>query len=218
MQWSAAVDDYCERLGPGIWAEPLNLASNLAFLAAALVMARRCRGMPAGRVLSGLLFVIGLGSGLFHSLATVWAGLADVLPILAFVLAYLYLANRNFLGLPRGGALAVTALFLPYAWATVPLFRLLPGIGSSAGYAPLPVLILGYAGLLLRRARATALGLALGAALLIVSLTLRSLDLPLCPRWPWGTHVFWHLLNAVMLGWMIEVWRRHRLEAGRAGR
>jgi hypothetical protein len=29
-----------------------------------------------------------------------------------------------------------------------------------------------------------------------------------------GTHFLWHLLNAVMLGWMINVYVRHR--AGRA--
>jgi hypothetical protein len=28
---------------------------------------------------------------------------------------------------------------------------------------------------------------------------------------PLGTHFGWHLLNAVMLGWMIEVYRRHML-------
>jgi len=26
---------------------------------------------------------------------------------------------------------------------------------------------------------------------------------------PMGTHFLWHLLNAAMLGWMIEVYARH---------
>ena len=42
------VDDYCERLGPGLWAEPLNLVTNLAFLIAAILW-RRCRGGRRGR-------------------------------------------------------------------------------------------------------------------------------------------------------------------------
>jgi len=29
------IDLYCERLGPGIWAEPINALTNLAFLVAA---------------------------------------------------------------------------------------------------------------------------------------------------------------------------------------
>ena len=49
-----------------------------------------------------------------------------------------------------------------------------------------------------------------GAVLLIASLTFRTLDQPVCGALPFGTHFLWHVLNAVMLGWMIEVWRRHR--------
>jgi len=52
-----------------------------------------------------------------------------------------------------------------------------------------------------------------GVAILCVSLTARSLDEPLCDVLPLGTHWLWHVLNAAMLGWMIEVLRRHRLEA-----
>jgi hypothetical protein len=33
-----------------------------------------------------------------------------------------------------------------------------------------------------------------------------------------GTHFLWHILNALMLGWMIEVYRRHRLAAAGAHR
>jgi len=32
-----------------------------------------------------------------------------------------------------------------------------------------------------------------------VSLTLRQLDGPLCPAWPLGTHIGWHLCNAAVL-------------------
>lgn len=212
MDWSTQLDGYCERLGPGLWAEPVNFLTNAGFLVAAAIMARRCRGMATGEVLSLILFVIGLGSGLFHSFATLWASTADVLPILGFILAYVFVASRDFLGMRPLVALVPAALFLPFSALTVPVFRLIPGIGSSAGYAPVPVIILLYAALLARRAPVTARRLALGALLLVVSITFRSLDLPICPALPLGTHFAWHLLNAVLLGWMIELWRRHRLE------
>ena len=54
------------------------------------------------------------------------------------------------------------------------------------------------------------LGLAAGAAILVLSLGFRTVDAPLCAGFPWGTHFVWHGLNAVMLAWMIEVWLRHR--------
>jgi hypothetical protein len=38
-----------------------------------------------------------------------------------------------------------------------------------------------------------------------VSLTFRAVDGPLCEVLPMGTHFMWHILNGVMLGWMIEV-------------
>jgi hypothetical protein len=99
--------------------------------------------------------------------------------------------------------------FVPYAAVTVPLFALIPGLGSSAGYVPVPVLIAGYALILRKPAPETSRGLAIGAGLLVLSLTARTLDEPLCAAIPLGTHFLWHLLNAVMLGWMIEVYRRH---------
>lgn len=211
MDWTRQIDGYCERLGPGLWAEPVNFVTNAAFLVAALVMARRTAGMPTGQVLSAILAVIGIGSALFHSFATAWASTADVLPILIFILAYLYVATRDYLRLRPWVAALVTAGFIPYAAATVPLFALIPSLGSSAGYAPVPVLILGYAVLLRHQDPRTASGLAIGAGILIVSLTFRTIDDPLCGRYPLGTHFLWHILNAVMLGWMIEVWRRHAI-------
>ena len=207
MNWFAAVDGYCERLGPGYWAEPVNALSNAAFLLAAVVMWRRTDGLA--RALVWLLAAIGLGSFLFHTHANRISGLADVAPILGFILLYVYAASRDMLGMkPWAAGLAVLAVF-PYAAVTVPLFGLVPGLGSSAGYAPVPVLIVIYA--LAVRAPATRRGLALGAAVLILSLGFRTLDGPLCGGLPLGTHFVWHGLNAVLLGWMIEVYRRHRI-------
>ena len=94
MDWFSAVNGYCERGGPGLWAEPLNAVSNAAFLVAAwagwrLARERRDRG---GQALALILAAIGIGSTLFHTVAQVWAGLVDVLPIQIFILVYLALA------------------------------------------------------------------------------------------------------------------------------
>jgi hypothetical protein len=172
--------------------------------------------MPV-RVLAAILFVIGNGSGLFHTFATRWAGVADGLPILGYILAYIYFANRYFWGWSPLWSGVGTAGFVPYAAATVPVFALVPGLGSSAGYAPVPLLIFVYAFLLRARLPGVARGLAIGAAILCLSILFRSLDDPLCSAIPLGTHVFWHLLNAVMLGWMAEVLRRHLAGRGAEG-
>jgi hypothetical protein len=86
MELNRAIDGYCERLEPGLWAEPFNAVSNLAFVIAAAVMWQRCRGEGMAGVLCVSLFVIGVMSGLFHTHAVVWTAMADSLSILIFVL------------------------------------------------------------------------------------------------------------------------------------
>ena len=77
---------YCERLGPGLLAEPFNAVSNGSFLIAAWAawtLARGTGGLSAGlRVLIALAASVGIGSGLWHTLATPWAirAVAAVLP------------------------------------------------------------------------------------------------------------------------------------------
>lgn len=211
MDWLAQVDGYCERTGPEYWSEPINALTNLAFLVAAGVLWPRLRGMATGRVLCVMLAVIGVGSWLFHTHANRLTGLMDVLPIVAFILAYVFVATRDFLGHRPWVAAGAAVAFVPYAVVMTPVFRALPFFEVSAFYWPVPVLILGYAALVRGVAPATARGLAIGAGILCLSLALRSLDMALCDALPIGTHFMWHILNGVMLGWMIEVWRRHRL-------
>lgn len=220
MEWTRYIDGYCERIDPTYWSEPINALSNASFLIAAFVMWRRVRGrdLPLAMVLVLILTAIGIGSYLFHTHATTWAAMADVVPIGIFILAYLFAANRDFLGWPSWGALAAAAAFVPYAAAFTPVFNALPFFAISSFYWVVPVLILIYAFVLRERAPKTARGLTAGAVILIVSITLRSLDMPLCDQFPVGTHYFWHILNGIMLGWMIEVYRRHMLEGAGAER
>jgi hypothetical protein len=211
------IDAYCERTSAAYWAEPVNTLTNLAFLLAAWVMWRRTAGLPPGRAMSAVLAAIGLGSWLFHTHANGLTAALDVGPILIFILLYIFAATRDLLAFGPCWAAGAVVAFFPYAALMVPVFSsLMPFLGSSAGYAPIPVLILTYAAALRRHAPATARGMALGAAILIVSLTFRTLDGPVCDTFPLGTHFLWHILNGLMLGWMIEVYRRHMLAEGRA--
>lgn len=210
MGWFEQIDGYCERTDFTFWSEPLNAATNLAFMLAAVILWRRSAGVPMARVLCAVLFVIGIGSFLFHTFATVWASMADVAPIGVFILVYLFATNRDLV--PMGGWLAVgaTALFVPYAAALVPVLNRIPFIAISDFYWSVP-LLLGLYAVFLRRKRDVARGFLLGAGLLSLSIIIRSLDEILCDAIPIGTHFVWHMLNGVMLGWMIHVYTRHML-------
>lgn len=214
MDWTEQIDGYCERTDFTYWSEPINAVTNAAFLVAAVIMWRRGAGLTGARLLAGILFAIGLGSFLFHTHATAWAALSDVVPILLFILLYLYLVNRSVAGWPIWAAALGTAGFLPYAAGVTFVLAGIPFLSISTFYWSVPILLLIYALVFRARYPATTTGFLIGAGILSLSITLRSLDEPLCELWPLGTHPAWHLLNALMLGWMIEVYRRHMLEGG----
>ena len=211
MDLTAQLDGYCERIDPSFWSQPANAITNAAFLIAALYMWRRSRDLPMAQALCVVLFAIGVGSFLFHTYATTWAAIADVAPIAIYVLLYIFLATRDFWGQNTLTSLGAVLLFFPYAYVTLPLFEMLPILSVSAAYGPVPLLILIYAFGLRRRAAETARGLAIGATIILISLTFRSVDMPVCENLPLGTHFMWHILNGIALGWMIEVYRRHML-------
>jgi hypothetical protein len=192
------IDLYCERLGPGLLAEPLNAFTNGAFLVAAWRLQRLARqggGSDRGVLaLAVLALAIGIGSSLFHTFATGWALAADVVPILLFQLLFLLLYLRRRIGL---APLPAAGLCLAFLLACLAVRGLPPLLNGSLLYAPtLAVLAL----LAWHQRRSQGSWLLLGATgLFSLSLLLRSLDNALCPIWPIGTHLFWHLLNAAVL-------------------
>ncbi|WP_417250006.1 hypothetical protein [Celeribacter sp.] len=206
--WMSQIDSYREQVDFSFWSEPVNAITNLAFVLAALYVWPRTKGLLLARVLAVILFLIGLGSFAFHTTATRWGEAADVTPILAFILTYVFAATRDFFGLGSWWAALAAVLFVPFAVIVSPVFLHI-GMGSSAAYAPVPVLIVIYAALLRRRAPATARGMVLGAAVLCISLGFRMLDAPIYATVPMGTHFMWHFLNSIMLAHMIAVYVRH---------
>lgn len=204
MDWAAQVDNYCERLGPGLWEEPINALTNLVFVAVAFVVLPRIRGDRGAIVLSLMAIIIGICAVLFHTLATQWAGLADTLSILVFILMYIFVAMQRALGKDRAIALLVVLAFIPYAVIVERFLGSLVGsLNGSVEYFPVLMLIFIFG--MLSKDPATRKGFWIGAALLAVSLFFRSIDEAVCSVIPLGTHFIWHIVNSVLLGWMILV-------------
>lgn len=156
MNWTHPIDGYCERLSVAYWAEPVNALTNLAFLLAAAILRRRTAGLPLARALCALLVAISIGSFLFHTQATAWAGVADTAPVGLFILTYLFAVQRHIRVWPLWLTLLATAAFIPYAMVVTPIFATRPFLKVSAMYWPVPLLILLLAALLHRRFPATA--------------------------------------------------------------
>lgn len=195
------IDIYCERTAVGLWNEPLNALSNGAFFIAALAATLYARRQNAldwrSLLLVFLLVMIGVGSTLFHTLATFWAMWADMIPIMLFQTAYIALYARGVIGAGAlvttgllGGffALTVVAAMLPHHW-----------LNGSVGYMPAVVYLTGLAVYHLREALQERWILLIAAGVFAVSLAFRSLDSAVCEALPIGLHYMWHILNGVVL-------------------
>ena len=213
MYLSQSIDIYCERLDVGIWAEPINAVTNFAFILAAIIMWIRCKNLVEGRILAFLLFSIGCGSFLFHTFAQTWAAILDVATIVIFILAYIFVANHRFLMLSKIVSIIGVILFFPYQFLVVSILSNIQFFGSSVQYCPVAILIFIYSGLLRKTEPNLSLGLFIGAAILSLSIFARTIDEPICSSVSVGTHFVWHILNAIMLSWMVEILRRHMLAA-----
>lgn len=221
MDWDQKIYRYCERgHDPAFWAEPFNAISNGAFLLAALFAAIAFLRLPredrdvveAGLIV--LVAIVGTGSFLFHTFATQWASLTDVVPIGIFMLVYLGYALRRFLALPW---LAVAIGLGLFVWALQAIGNIQcseplamtgttrgPCFNGSLGYVPALVAMLAIGAVLtIQRHPAWPYVLSAGVIFLI-SLTFRSLDWDMCgltrlDGHAIGTHFLWHILNAITL-------------------
>ena len=215
---------YCERgLDPGFWAEPVNALTNAAFIIAGLAAFWLLARQPAERRrlvdlwLAALLCIIGIGSFLFHTYATPWAGLADVLPIAIMMLSYLAVALRRFLGanwLWTGAGLVIFIV----AYVSAREIHCDGGrcLNGSLGYLPALIALLLIGGwLIVQGDKPTGWNLLAGAAVFAVSLVFRTIDFEVCDHVhmagePLGTHFLWHTLNAVMLFILVRAAIRFR--------
>jgi hypothetical protein len=219
MALNDPIDLYCERLGPGLWAEPLNAVSNLAFFAAAAgaywLWKREGRDDRFILLLIGLAALVGLGSTLFHVFATRWGLFADTIPIGIFVVAFLVYSLRRFLGQSAVMTAVWIAIFLAVAAA---LPRLLPPgfLNNSGFYFPVlgALLILGVV-LWAKGGKQKWIGGAYlcAAALFALSLSFRIIDIAVCAEFPHGTHFLWHCLNGTLIFVMLWIAIRARAEA-----
>ena len=84
-----------------------------------------------------------------------------------------------------------------------------PLLSGSAAYAPALLALVVTGSVLAARSHRVGRYLLAAAAVFFVSLTLRTLDEPLCSVLPSGTHFLWHLLNAATLAILLVAAARH---------
>jgi hypothetical protein len=218
VDWNHHLDSYCERASPAFWAEPINAVTNLAFLVAAFVLwlalreagalapgspAPAPRAAPASlRVLVVLVASIGVGSFVFHTVATTWSAPLDVVPIVGFIHFYVACYLHWFWQLRWRWAWLGVALFLVSSVALTALIGVRLANGSGSYLPALLGLIVFTAALASSRDRQLAAhwrAFAAAGVVFTLSLLARTVDITVCHRFPLGTHFVWHVLNAGVL-------------------
>jgi len=232
MAWDDQIFRYCERGQDGsFWAEPLNAVTNGAFLIAAVLAAvelarrRGRRSSIAETLLVAVVFVIGIGSFLFHTNATRWSSYADTVPIGIFMLSYLAYALRRYLAL---GWIWIALAVGAFVWSlklagkvqcgpgllSVTQAAHGPCLNGTMGYMPAFAALAAMSLVLAVLHHPAWRYLALASAILLVSMGLRSVDLEICELTRFmgyraGTHFLWHVLNATMLYVLLLAAIRH---------
>ncbi len=182
------VDLYCERVEAGLLGEPFNLFTNLLFIVIGIWQWRRSR-RSAEQALGALSIIVGIGSAIFHSFATAWAQLCDIIPIGVLIFFYFYYYQVRILSwrwwqawIGLLSVIAISGLFLVFL--RLPLFN-----GSEAYFGVLFGL-----GFLSFKERNEVRGWLFRAFLLFgTSITARIVDAPLCNTNKVCTHFMWHI-------------------------
>lgn len=220
VDWSVHIFAYCERgTDPSFWAEPFNALTNAAFLLAAWFGWQRYRvlGVRDGAVaaLIAMVAIIGVGSFLFHTLATRAAVVADVVPIAVFTLSYLVFALRRLAEARWVSVIALVGLFLacvagsqmlPCPTGLLPATAAFgrPCFNGSLMYVPAWISLVSFAVYMARLDHPATGYLAKAAVLNGLALVFRTIDIEVCGASELagamrGTHGLWHVLNALAL-------------------
>jgi hypothetical protein len=216
MEWFTEIDLYCERIDPGFWAEPLNATSNIAFIIAsfwAWHTAYKLGKLDSTiKLLCIMAASVGIGSFLFHTYANLWSYFADVIPVWFFFALYVVVL---IIRTPAKSPLRVGAI----AAGIIAIIGVIWIIGSgnathtkastdvlngSEQYAPTLIALYFFALVSVHKKNPIRLWIVSAAMIFTLSLIARTVDLHLCETFPHGTHLYWHLLDGLTVGLLLQ--------------
>jgi hypothetical protein len=192
---------YCETLSATSAAfpvEPMNTISNgvivlFGLLSLYFTVKRAPRAIDL-YVLSALLIITGVGSGIWHGLRDRGALFFEVQSGLFFLFAFVFFWARR-LWSYAGAGLFLVLFFAGFVLSRTVWDTTMFGIPLQRWVALAPVVILAGIALIVGSytisRRAAALG-GVALALAVTALTFRTIDLSVCSAIPFGTHFLWH--------------------------
>jgi len=195
----------CERVGPGLLAEPLNVISNFGFILVAIAIYRyyhRHEDIGGRRIwdiqaLTFLVFIIGVNSIVFHAYPNQTTELMDTVPIVLFILLYFVSVLFRIGRVNIFQAVVCSTAFVGFSHILVHQFP--HAMNDSIGYLSSMIALIAIAVYLHLKARPSSSHFMLAAVVGCTSLFCRVIDRDVCDVLPMGTHFLWHCLNALLL-------------------
>lgn len=207
------IDFYCERIAGNFdhgFGEPLNTITNITFIIASALIFREIFKNKLFKLknfdivfLAFTLGLIGVGSSIYHATPSNHTELMDVIPISTFIHLYLISFFIRVLKFKIWQALSVffAFVFVGY-WCGANLDP--QTLNGTIMYIPTYIMLFVMMGFLYLQEKSSAKvktkHLALTALIWSFSLTFRTIDIPACEiTYGIGTHILWHILNAIVL-------------------
>jgi len=195
----------CERVEPGLFAEPLNLLSSFAFMTVAVLIYRHYhrhedlakKWIWDVHALTFITFLIGVNSVIFHAYPTRLTELMDTVTIVFFIILYFWSVLFRIGRCTIFQALVCFVAFLGFSHIQVHQFP--RALNDSIGYLSSMIALIMIAVHLHLKARPSSSHFMFAAIIGVVSLTCRAIDRELCDEISTGTHFLWHCLNASLI-------------------
>ena len=193
---------YCERNSLHFLSEPLNIFTNLLFLVFSILLIKnkkiRNKSLPL------ILFGIGIGSMLFHSIPYNLTAFIDVFFIILFIFLFLIqLYYKLKVNIYLSYILSALFILSCYTFGNYFKYSILK---ESAFYFPILLhlyfLIIFF--FIFKQKRVYLKSFFLIPILFSVSLYLRTIDFRYCNAFPLGTHFIWHIINSIVLFLIIK--------------
>ncbi|KKU75860.1 MAG: hypothetical protein UY01_C0002G0003 [Candidatus Nomurabacteria bacterium GW2011_GWB1_47_6] len=196
---------YCEHIMGHFLSQPLNAISNIAYFLAAFLsyIYLRQHTAPKLYVLPILLGVVGIGSMWWHITNSSIGDILDTYSIALFasVTTLLFLTKITKSKIIAAVSFAALLSFVLMAERFVALNGSLPYVVLLGGF-----LIAGK--IYVKKFPSVKVVFISTSLTFLIAITLRSLDIFLCPILPFGTHFIWHILIAVF-GYQIVLMLAH---------
>jgi len=203
---------YCESFDNFLTNQPFNTLTNIAFIIAGILLIKlyREKGIKSNSIITliTLVFLVGIGSTIWHFSETFVGKMLDVIPISLLIFAYLVLFLKKVAGKSTLFAVITLIIFIGINFFALQIFEKEP-LKSSAGYFPAFLMLALMTFHTFRKKLMIAKEMLLALLIFMFAIVFRSTDYLVCDAFSVGTHFIWHILVGFLVYFIVRALIKH---------